>query len=169
MRLAELKMYVHKEHVHDEAVKKHLKHKYVDAEKASDGEQAATGIASREISKLNDPDPTTVTPVNDSSESGHTSPQCGIHGVIHNLIQAVNDDEQDSEYLATRTSPPASQYSCISIKDLLDYSNAESWLGSFYTIAIRCLDDDLELYQLLDLDAEGIDDPDSHAEDVLAE
>ena len=51
----------------------------------------------------------------------------------------------------------------------LDYSNAESWLGSFYTIAICCLDDDLELHQLLDLDAEGIDDPGSHIENVLAE
>ena len=65
-------------------------------------------------------------------------------------------------------SPPASQYSCIPIKDLLDYSNAESWLGSFYTIAICWLDNDLELYQLLDLNAEGIDDPDLHIEDVLA-
>ena len=68
-----------------------------------------------------------------------------------------------------RMGPPTSQYICIPIKVLLDYSNAESWLGSFYTITIRCLDDDLELYQLLDLDAEGIDNPDSHVEDVLAE
>jgi hypothetical protein len=50
-------------------------------------------------------------------------------------------------------------YTPITIKDLLDYSRAEEWLGSFYQTAIRCLNDDLELYQLLDLDAEGIDDP----------
>ena len=68
-----------------------------------------------------------------------------------------------------RKSPPTLQYSCIPIKDLLDYLNAESWLGSFYTVAIHCLDDDLELYQLLELDAEGIDNLDSHVEDVLAE
>ena len=59
------------------------------------------GMASHEISELDDLDPTAVTPVNNSSELGHTSTQCGIHSVIHNLIQAVNDDKQDSEYLAT--------------------------------------------------------------------
>ena len=55
---------------------------------------------------------------------------------------------------------------------LLDYSESrtESWLGLFYKTAIQCLDDDLELYQLLDLDTEGINDPDhSHVEDILAE
>ena len=71
--------------------------------------------------------------------------------------------------LLERVLPPHSTVAYVPIKDLLDYVNMESWLGSFYTIAICCLDDDLELYQLLDLNAEGIDDPDSHIEDVLAE
>lgn len=93
---------MHEEHVRDEAVKKRLKHKYVDAEKASDGGQAAMGMASHGISELHDPDPAAVTPVNDSAESRHSaSTQCSIHGVIHNLVQAVNNDEQDSEYLTT--------------------------------------------------------------------
>lgn len=63
----------------------------------------------------------------------------------------------------------APQYRCVPIRDLLDYSNAESWLGSFYSTAILCLDDDLELYQLFDLDAEGVNDPDLHVGDILAE
>ena len=68
------------------------------------------------------------------------------------------------------TAPP--QYSQVPIRMLLDYSEsrAESWLGLFYKTAVWCLDDDLELYQLLNLDAEGINDPDhSHVEDILAE
>ena len=72
----------------------------------------------------------------------------------------------------TRNSTAPPQYSQVPIRTLLDYSesHAESWLGSFYKTADRCLDDDLELYQLLDLDAEGINDPDhSHVEDILAE
>jgi hypothetical protein len=58
----------------------------------------------------------------------------------------------------------------ITISDLLDYSRAEEWLGSFYQIAVRGLDADLELYELLDLDTEGVDDQDfPQVDDVLDE
>ncbi|KAG2113923.1 uncharacterized protein F5147DRAFT_770569 [Suillus discolor] len=61
-------------------------------------------------------------------------------------------------------------FSRIAINDLLDYSCAEEWLGSFYKVAIRGLDAELELCELLDLDAEGIDDPDfPQVDDVLDE
>ncbi|KAF8433040.1 hypothetical protein L210DRAFT_3650107 [Boletus edulis BED1] len=98
---------------------------------------------------------------NDSPTQSH-----GIREVAQSLIQAVDEEEQ------TQNSMASPQYSQIPIKTLLDYSesHAESWLGSFYKTAARCLDDDLELYQLLDLDAEGINDPDhSQVEDMLAE
>ena len=48
-------------------------------------------------------------------------------------------------------------------------SLTQSWLGSFYSTTICCLEDDLESYQLLDLDAEDMNDPDLHVGDVLAE
>ena len=74
------------------------------------------------------------------------------------------------EMTQNSTAPP--QYSQVPIRMLLDYSEscAKSWLGLFYKTAIQCLDDDLELYQLLNLDAEDINDTDhSHVEDILAE
>ena len=50
-------MYVHEEHVCDEAVKKHLKHKYMNVEKASDGDSdQAAGMASHEHG-INEHDP----------------------------------------------------------------------------------------------------------------
>ncbi|KIK96189.1 hypothetical protein PAXRUDRAFT_139024, partial [Paxillus rubicundulus Ve08.2h10] len=85
------------------------------------------------------------------------------------LIQAVDEEDQEPEYSAAEMSSTVQQYSPLTIKELLDYSCAEAWLGSFYQTAIQCLDDDPELYQLLDLDVDGIDDPDySQAEEILA-
>ncbi|KAG2354667.1 hypothetical protein BDR07DRAFT_1494271 [Suillus spraguei] len=54
--------------------------------------------------------------------------------------------------------------------ELLNYSHAEEWLGSFYKTAIRGLDAELKLYKLLDLDAEGIEDSEfPQVDGVLAE
>ncbi|KIK72846.1 hypothetical protein PAXRUDRAFT_21515 [Paxillus rubicundulus Ve08.2h10] len=79
---------------------------------------------------------------------------------------AVEEEDQEFEDSTVETCPArvALPYTPIAIKDLLDYSHAEEWLASFHQTAIRCLNDDLELYQLLDLDAEGIDDPKYQAE-----
>ncbi|KIK81256.1 hypothetical protein PAXRUDRAFT_71039, partial [Paxillus rubicundulus Ve08.2h10] len=133
-RLAELKMYVHEEHVRNDAVKKHL-----------NDQEDLEG------------------PASNSEGLGATtgrSPSQGISCIAQSLIQVVDKEDQEPEYSAAETSSTAQQYSPITIKELLDYSHAEAWLGSFYQTAIRCLDDDLELYQLLNLDADGIDDPD---------
>jgi len=57
----------------------------------------------------------------------------------------------------------------IAISDFFDYSRAEEWLGSFYQTALRGLDAELVLYELLDLDAEGNDSECPRADDVLNE
>jgi len=58
----------------------------------------------------------------------------------------------------------------IPIKYLLDFSRAEGWLRSFFHTAIWGLDAEIELYELLDLDAEGIDDPEfPQADEILDE
>ena len=57
-----------------------------------------------------------------------------------------------------QTAANPSAFQRISIKDLFDFSRAEDWLGSFFHTVIRGLYVEIELYELLDLDAEGIDD-----------
>ena len=120
----------------------------MDVEKTSDGNQAVS-MASHEY-EIDNNDPTIATMLADNSIGGTSTQYSTIKNVIYNLVQAINDDKQNSNYLATHTGLTivASQYHCIPIKDFLDYLNAESWLGSFYSIAIRYLDDNLELHIL---------------------
>ncbi|OAX30851.1 hypothetical protein K503DRAFT_778000 [Rhizopogon vinicolor AM-OR11-026] len=64
----------------------------------------------------------------------------------------------------------ASDFQQIPIKDLFDFSRAKDWLGSFFHKAIRGLDSETKLYDLLDLNAEGIDDPEfPQADKILDE
>jgi len=63
-----------------------------------------------------------------------------------------------------------SDFQRIPIKDLFDFSRTEDWLGSFFHTAIRGLNAEIELYELLDLDAEGINDPEfPQANEILDE
>ena len=88
------------------------------------------------------------------------------------VIWAFNNEEAADEITSAAETLQSSsnRFIRIAISDLLDYSRAEEWLGSFYQTAIRGLDAELELYKLLDLDAEGIDDSECpRADDVLDE
>lgn len=169
-RIAELKLYVHEEHICANTVKQRLKRQYADekSEPAMDLEAGTT--ESSEMAPSGDD--MTSQGHDGASHGGDTDADQsltwshGIREVAESLIQAVDEEEQ------TLSSPASPQYNPIPIKTLLDYSEskAESWLGPFYKTAVRCLDDDLELYQLLDLDAEGINDPDhSQVEEMLVE
>ncbi|KAJ8591591.1 hypothetical protein M405DRAFT_860399 [Rhizopogon salebrosus TDB-379] len=85
---------------------------------------------------------------------------------------AVADEESlsasESEMMHAATDP--SDFQRIPIKDLFNFSRAEDWLGSFFHTAIRGLDAEIELYELLDLDAEGIHDPEfPQADEILDE
>jgi hypothetical protein len=94
----------------------------------------------------------------------------GIQQLAADLIQAVDDEEEISAAEMMQSVPNTNSPTHITISDLLDYSRAEEWLGSFYQIAVRGLDAELELYELLDLDAEGVDDQDfPQVDDVLDE
>ncbi|KAG2116713.1 uncharacterized protein F5147DRAFT_769074 [Suillus discolor] len=83
---------------------------------------------------------------------------------------SVDEEEVFSATEMMHSVPTTDSFTPIAISELLDYSRAEEWLGSFYKTAIRGLDAELELYELLDLDAEGIEDPEfPQVDDVLAE
>ena len=172
-RLAELKLYVHEEHVRDDAVKHRLKHQYADVIKdKSESATMTVAAGSATLEAVQDDSDLTSEGFEWPAANNFSMTQShGIREVAQSLIQAVDEEEQNSELETAsvyRNSSTLTQYSRIPIRTLLDYSepHAESWLGSFYKTAVRCLDDDLELYQLLDLDAEG---DHSDVEDVLAE
>ena len=99
----------------------------MDVEKASggDGDQAA-GMASHE-QEIDERDPITATLVDDSA--GDTSTQrITIQNVIHDLVRVVDDNEQDSNYLATCAGLTVPLHSRI--KDLLDHLNAQSVMNT---------------------------------------
>ncbi|KAG2096972.1 uncharacterized protein F5147DRAFT_778116 [Suillus discolor] len=148
--LAELKMYVHEEHVRNDVVKKRLQRRYCDTEATDKAEPTQV-----------------VHAVGDdlSGESSEREPRSlaferrGISDVAADLIRAVQEEEEEISATESMHSVPigaasaGGSFSRIAINELLDYSHAE-----------------LELYELLDLDAEGIDDPDfPQVDDVLDE
>ncbi|KAI6142608.1 hypothetical protein BKA82DRAFT_4360422 [Pisolithus tinctorius] len=140
--LAELKMYVQEEHACDQVVKKWLKHQYAEeptgASTAGESQPTLRGSGESPLSAVN---------------------RQGIEQAAAVLIQGVEEEEVESSSMESPTTNEQ-QFTKIPIEALLDYSQAESWLGSFYEVALRGLDDDFKLHQLLDLDAEGEDDPD---------
>ncbi|KIO01102.1 hypothetical protein M404DRAFT_29060 [Pisolithus tinctorius Marx 270] len=140
--LAELKMYVQEEHACDQVVKKWLKHQYAEeptgASTAGESQPTLRGSGESPLSAVN---------------------RQGIQQAAAVLIQGVEEEEMESSSMESPTTNEQ-QFTKIPIEALLDYSQAESWLGSFYEVALRGLDDDFKLHQLLDLDAEGEDDPD---------
>ncbi|KAG2074030.1 hypothetical protein BDR04DRAFT_1115882 [Suillus decipiens] len=126
MLLAELKMYLHEEHVHAGSSRKCLKKYYCQ----------------------------------DTTEANPTEADTDAF--------AVKDEESftTSKIMEAATNPLDFQQ--IPIKDLFDFSCTQDWLESFYQIAIPGLDVEVELYELLDLDANGIDNPEfPQADEIL--
>ncbi|KAG2041579.1 hypothetical protein BDR03DRAFT_979518 [Suillus americanus] len=162
MLLAELKMYLHEEHVHTGSVRKRLKQRYCQNTTSEVNQSAESSCVTAE-----DDADAFVDPQQTSSEvHGHR----GLWQIAAQLIQAVEDEESftTSEIMEAVTNP--SDFQRIPIKDLFDFSCAQDWLGSFYQTAIQGLDAEIELYELLDLDAKGIDNPEfPHADEILDE
>ncbi|KIK93774.1 hypothetical protein PAXRUDRAFT_144328 [Paxillus rubicundulus Ve08.2h10] len=148
-------MYVYEEHVCDDTIKKCLKQTHADVVEGRSGQTEHTPSLGGSVSlmtKMIQSDQ--EAPASNSEGLRATTGRSPSQGLICIAHKASFNIQQ--------------QYSPITIKEILDYSHAEAWLGSFYETAIQCLYDDLELYQLLDLDADGIDDPDfSQAEEIL--
>ncbi|KAG1834351.1 hypothetical protein F4604DRAFT_818613 [Suillus subluteus] len=153
MLLAELKMYLHEEHVREGSVKKRLKRRYC-----------------QNTTKVN-PAEDDTNPFGSPQQTGsEVDEHRGLRQIAAHLIQAVEDEESftTSEIMEVVANP--SDFQQIPIKDLFDFSRAQDWLGSFYQTAIRGLDAEIELYELLDLDADGIDDAEfPQADDILDE
>ncbi len=89
----------------------------------------------------------TPSPAHDSTPDSVSIQPPGMRGIIQQLIEAVElDNEEPPE--------PSPNALSIPIKDLFDFTQSY-WVDSYSKLAMRGLQDELELYELLDLDAEG--------------
>jgi hypothetical protein len=168
MLLAELKMYLHEEHARAGSVKQRLKRRYCDGPNNDPEVNQPSGASHT----ADDPEDGVHASGDSCQPSDVVRDSRGLRQIAAHLIQAVADEESlsasESEMMHAATDP--SDFQRIPIKDLFDFSRAEDWLGSFFHTAVRGLDAEIELYELLDLDAEGIDDPEfPQADEILDE
>ena len=84
------------------------------------------------------------------------------------MVERVAEDEDDSN--AADEGNPNEQASFgptqIRISTIFDFDN-EHWTRSMRGVAIRGLAEEMELYELVDLDAEGEIDPDYSVHDMM--
>ncbi|KAH9165145.1 hypothetical protein EDB89DRAFT_1911632 [Lactarius sanguifluus] len=87
--------------------------------------------------------------------------QQSMHGIAQELIDAIETDN------STEPPEPSSDVLRLSIpiSNLFDFTQLY-WVEAYEKLAMRGLQDKLELYELLDLDAEG-DTVENEADDVL--
>ena len=103
--------------------------------------------------------PTPAVPAGGSTEPVSTRPP-SMRGIIQELIEAVEIDDKDPP-------EPSPDALSIPIKNLFDFTESY-WVEAYSKLAMRGLQDELELYELLDLDAEG-DTVENEADDTLNE
>jgi hypothetical protein len=102
----------------------------------------------------------TDTPVGDSAADAVSVGPPSMHGIIQELIEAVETDDEELPV-------PSPNALSISIRDLFDFMQLY-WVEAYGKLAMRGLQDELELYKLLDLDAKG-DTVKNEADDTLNE
>lgn len=171
LNLAELKLYLREEHMRARSVQTRLKRSFCAAQPAlvEDPSNQTTTTPSS---------PVPVAPANTEPAANAEAPMAqdtpattcnstpdlalpGMRGVIQELIEAV---ELDNDEELPEPSPNALS---ITIKDLFDFTEPY-WIDSYSKLGMRGLQDELELYELLDLDAEG-DTVENEADEALNE
>jgi hypothetical protein len=174
LNLAELKLYLREEHMRARSVQTRLKRSFGTLVEDPSGQTTSpTSIstttpvptpvpidtepaATAEAPMAQDTPPITR---NSSPDSVSIRPP-GMRAIIQELIEAVElDNEEPPE--------PSPNALSIPIKDLFDFTQSY-WVDSYSKLAMRGLQDELELYELLDLDAEG-DTVENEADEVLNE
>lgn len=169
MDLAELKLYLREEHLRAKSVKTRLKRVFgsVPGDQSSSGAVDAVPTAADTVVD-SESAPTTGPSGSQNSTSTSTdlddvtsSTQPSIRGIIESFDEVT---EMDNNEPAPTPSPESLS---IPIKDLFDFTQPY-WIEAYEKLAMRGLQDELELYELLDLDAEG-DTVENEADDALNE
>jgi hypothetical protein len=104
--------------------------------------------------------PTSPTPCGSSATD--SIGQLGMCRIVQGLIEAVDTDNDLDE-----PPEPCADVLSIPIRDLFDFTQSY-WVEAYDKLAMRGLQDELELYELLDLDADG-DTVENEADDTLNE
>jgi len=74
-------------------------------------------------------------------------------------MQQVDDDNQDNEPITVDYGSEHQRWSPIRVSDLFNFDSTE-WVNRYSHFANLSFDEELELYELLELDADGENDPD---------
>ena len=173
LNIAELKLYLREEHHQARSVQTRLKRTF--------------GTALEEVSKISPPTNvgTSATTANEdlecapaadvfmahasptpqasgSSAAGSIDEQLGMQGIVQKLIDAMDTDNDSDE-----PPEPSTDMISIPIRDLFDFTQSY-WVEAYDKLAMRGLQDEVELYELLDLDADG-DTVENEADDTLNE
>lgn len=96
----------------------------------------------------------------DESDEDTEDPET-FSGMVHNLTSAVTEDDEDCE-------PVDTNFQRTTIEALFDFTE-EHWVQLHTRSAMSSFDDELALYQMLDLDAEGEDDPDVQVDEITTD
>jgi hypothetical protein len=164
LNLAELKLYLREEHLRARSVQTRLKRSF---SAAPEGEDAAAAFSQTSLplnAAVSESATAELAPAAEVSMAQDTSmelaKQPGMHAIIQKLIEAVEiEDDEPPE--------PCSEALSIPIKNLFDFTQLY-WVEAYDKLAMRGLQDELELYELLDLDADG-DTIENEADDALNE
>jgi hypothetical protein len=151
INLAELQMHLRDEHNRSGVVNERLK-------RAITSHSNSTQPLEQQQQALESPD-------EDEIEGEPTT--TSFQGVVEKMVERVAEDEDDSN-AADEGDPneQASRPTQIRISTIFDFNN-EHWTRSMRGIAIRGLAEEMELYELVDLDAEGEIDPDYSVHDMM--
>ena len=163
--LAELKLYLREEHLRTQAVRARLKRSFGAAfESPSDpSEVSVTSVVSGTVpTYVTEPHMQPATTIAADEDTDYHNSELGpqIDELVEELVQAVGIDDE----IPLAPSPNALS---ICIENLFD-SKQSYWIEAYEKLAMRGLQDELELYELLDLDAEG-DTVEYEADDTLNE
>ena len=132
-------------------------------------EQTRTSAAAPTVPHVSNPTPTSETPnistdhdidMDDDSPAPTAVPtRPGFRALIEEEIARVGMDDEDNDPLFPGPTANQPRLPLISLADIFDYQN-NYWKDTIEKAALATFDEELELFQLLDLDAEGEDDDD---------
>ncbi|KAH9162790.1 ribonuclease H-like domain-containing protein [Lactarius sanguifluus] len=166
LNIAELKLYLREEHLRARSVQTRLKRSFgtaLDKDQTMPPPRITAAVVGAESALTTD-----ISMEQDASTPcGNDIPdsigQQSMRGIAQELIDAVETDN---------SAEPPEPFSdvlglSIPIRNLFDFTQLY-WVEAYEKLAMRGLQDELELYELLDLDAEG-DTVENEADDVLNE
>jgi len=178
--LAELKMHIHDKHAHKQTKKRlnRVFQVHTDAERAAAAlavpSQPSTHTASPrqpvypEVT-ANSPEESKASDDNDNDGTPHTgglSSQCSPRSQLTNSFRSMVEqqlqlaDDNDTDCAPVRPST----IGLTPIKSLFDFS-CSHWVDMYSKSSICSFNEELELYKMLDLDAEGEDNVDVDVDD----